>query len=749
VINDASEKTPSTSIDSGNLLYLWHTVRKYWATALATTLAVALAVSFYTLGQTRIYEATSTIQFDPNPPRPLGKDVDTVVDMGVGSYWNNREYYETQYKVIQSMRVALEVVNELQLDRDPRFLLNVPANAQVPSIHRSAEDAAELLRSRVRVEPVKESRLAIVRLEDADPNRAQRILSTLVDVYVAQNLNESLTATTAAADWLRSQLDKLRTDLESSEMALHEYKRSKNILSVAFDDQSNMLRDEMKQINETLTHVRTRREEYAARVAELQRVSSDDPTNLPSTELLASPLLQELRQKYSDAVRDRQGLTGSGKGERHPDFLAAQQKVEATRGALLAEVRNIQGAVSRDLSVLQRQDAGLSKLFEDAKQQALELNLLEIEYKRLQRSKDNTEKLYGLVLEKTKESDLTRMLRVNNIRLVDRPLVPGFPVRPRIPINIAFGAVLGAVLGLLAALGRGALDRTVKTPDDIEQELKIPSLGLLPMVDRSTQRTTYGRRRREPSRSGEPQELVVHEQPMSGIAEAARAIRTNLLFMAPDKPIRTLLITSAGPSEGKTTVSCCVAIAMAQAGHRVLLIDCDLRRPRIHRIFGRSSEAGVTTSLLGNGETDSVFETHVPNLWITPAGPIPPNPAELLQSERFRAFLDRVAGRFDKVILDSPPVVAVTDAAILSTLTDAGLLVVRGYHTRKDVARHAMRVLLDVGAKTAGAVLNAIDLSRHEYKSSYYYFNKREYYGESPATKSSGDDSSASTAAPN
>ena len=568
------------SPDSLNLVQLWQIVRKYWATALVTLLAVTLGVAFYTLGQTKIYEAAATIQLDPNPPRPLGNKVEAVVDMGNGSYWNNREYYETQYKVIQSMRVAVSVVNELQLDRDARFLRNVPPGGEVTPLQMSPEEAGEVLRARLKVEPVKETRLAVVKLEDADPVRAQRILSTLTEVYVSQNLNDALAATNSAADWLRGQLDKLKIDLESSEMALHEYKRDKNILSVAFDDQSNMLREEMKQINEALTHVRTRREEYSARVAELKHVRTDDPTNLPSSELLASPLLQQLRERYSEALRERQALQGQGKGDRHPDVLGAEQRVEATKGALLSEVRNIQGAVSSDLSVIERQEGGLSGLFERAKEQALELNLLEIQYKRLERSKDNTQKLYSLVLEKTKESDLTRVLRVNNIRMVDRPLQPHVPIRPRVPLNIALGLVVGAVLAMLAAIGRAALDRTMKTPVDVERELKIASLGLLPVVDSGGDvGSYYGRRRGQPVKPNQPSELIVHAQPMSGTAEAARAIRTNLLFMAPDNPIRKLLVTSAGPSEGKTTVSCCVAVAMAQAGHRVLLIDCDLRRP--------------------------------------------------------------------------------------------------------------------------------------------------------------------------
>jgi capsular exopolysaccharide synthesis family protein len=734
------QPTQSTPIrpERSSLLGIMRTARKYWATVLATAVAVALGVTFYTLGQPKIYQASSTIQLDPNPPRPLGQKVETVVDMGNGSYWNNREYYETQYMVIQSMRVALSVVRDLGLDHDASFARNMPTSAHstLPNNY-TAEDAAEILRTRLKVEPVKESRLAVIRFEDADPARAQRILATVVDTYIEQNLEDALTSTSSAAEWLRSQLDKLKGDLESSEMALHEFKMNNNILSVAFDDQSNMLREEMKQINDAVTSVRTKQQEVAARREELRKVPTDDPSSLPASELLQSPLLQLLRQRYEEAVRDRNAIKAENvKGAKHPDVLAAEQRVEDTRKALLNEVRNIQGALDRDLAVVSRQEGGLSGLFQKAQKQALDLNLMEIEYKRLQRTKENTEKLYSLVLERTKESDLTRMLRVNNIKTIDKALVPKSQIRPRVPLNIAFGILGGLALGLALAMARDLADRSIKTPDDVEHDLSLTFLGLLPEMEEATTRPTYGKKQKRPKPSAKGnRETVVHEFPTSGIAEAARAIRTNLMFMAPDKPHKTLLVTSAGPAEGKTTVACCIAIAMAQAGMRVVLIDCDMRRPRMHRIFGRDNTVGVTSALLDMSiATEDAFRTEIPNLSVVPAGPIPPNPAELLHSEAFRRLLKHFQDTYDRVIIDSPPVVAVTDATILSTLTDGVVLVVRAFKTSKDLCRQAVRSLRDVSANTLGCVLNAVDLGRQEYgQYHYYYYQSDKAYSPLPA----------------
>lgn len=722
----------------GGQAIIWHTVRKNWATAVLTALVVTLAVTFYTLGQTKIYQAAATIQFDPSPPRPLGGKVETVVDMGAGSYWDNHEYYETQYKIITSLKTSVAVVNQLGLNHDAAFLRNAPPGTPVQAVTVPEESAAQVLRGRLRVDPVKDSRLAVVKLEDADPDRAQRVLTTVVDTYISMNLENVLASTSQAVDWLQGQLDHLKTDLESSEMALHQYKEQKNILSLALDDQSNMLREEMKQLNDALTHVRTRREEIAARRSQLNKVAVDDPSVLPASELLASGLLTSLRHAYVDAVRERDALMKSGKGKNHPDVQTAQAKVDAARGAVLSEVKNVQGALDRDLAAISQQEGGISGLFEAARRRAFDLNLLEIEYNRLRRAKENNEKLYSLVLERTKESDLSRMLRVNNIRVIDAPLRPGGPVRPQVPFNIAVGIFVGTVLGLGAALGRAVIDRTVKTPDDVEKEVGITFIGLLPEIgDDRRLGPTYGdkKKRLKVSDVKRP-ELIVHDFRMSGIAEAARTIRTNLLFMAPDRPFHTLLVTSAGPAEGKTTIACCIAIAMAQAGQRVVIIDCDLRKPRLHRIFGKDSKVGVTTALLDESIDGALLSTEVPNLSVIPAGPIPPNPAEILHSARFKAFLEQVQGRFDRVILDSPPIVPVTDGVVLSTLVDGTILVVRAFKTTKDLARHALRALVDVGANIAGTVLNAVNLNKSEYKySHYYYYRKDGYYAEeAPAT---------------
>ncbi|MEZ4372050.1 MAG: polysaccharide biosynthesis tyrosine autokinase, partial [Polyangiaceae bacterium] len=667
-------------------------LRKNWGWVAAAAVLSTLVATFYTLGETRIYEASATILFDPKPPRPLGDEVQAVVDMGSGNYWNNKEYYKTQYWVIQSRRVSESVVRELNLHKDPGFIDDLPPGHNAPPKEISVEAAASKLRRHLSVEPVKDSQLARVTYQDTDPERAQRVLTVLTETYVRNNLDDTLASSNMATDWLRDQLKTLKSDLEDSEMQLHNYKKKNDILSLSLDDQSNMLREEMKQLNAQLTDVRTKREHVASRYKELRKVKDDDPTSLPARELLESATLQKLREDYVDAKRERDAMIGEGKDINYPLVAAADARASTTKTALLAEVKNIKGTMKRDLSALGSEISGLSGLYKSAKERALELNLLEIHYNRLLRSKENNEKLFGIVLDRTKQGDLTRMLRINNVRLVDRPQLPSRPISPNVPLNILTGLGIGLMLGMTLAFAREQLDRTIKTPDDAEKNLGLAFLGLLPLLSDEhkpdDKRKSRRRRRRDATEDlDHAPELAVHYRPTSGVAEAARSIRTNILFMAPDNPFKTLLITSAGPGEGKTTVSTSIAIAMAQADQKVVLIDCDMRRPRVHRVFGLSNQRGVTTALL-EPETleQSVVATVVPNLFVLPTGPIPPNPSELLHSAAFTRLLSQLQANYARLVIDSPPIVAVTDAAVLSTKVDGTIIIVRAFQTSRDLA---------------------------------------------------------------
>jgi capsular exopolysaccharide synthesis family protein len=648
--------------------------------------------------------------------------VQSVVDVGSGTYWNNQEYYQTQYRIIQSRTLAERTVQQLGLDKDPTFVRDVrdPADAKGGGT-ATVEQTAGTLLGRLDVAPIKDSRLVNITFDDADPERARRVLNALVNLYIDQNVDRALESSKTASEWLSVQLEKLKNELNQNELALHDYKKDQNILSVSMDDQNNMLREEMTQLNSELTRVRVEREELKSRLEQLERVDAEDLSTLPAQELLDSPVLTSLRAAYATAQQDLTALQSAGKGENHPEVRAATARAHSTRQALVEEIGNIKTAVSRSYAAKRSEAAGLLSLFEKAKTQALDLNRMELEYRRLERSKVNTEKLYSLVLERSKESDLTEMMRFNNISIVDIPTLPDRSVKPRLVVNMGVGVLGGLLLGMLGAFARASFDRTFNDPDEIESVLGLPLLGLLPRV---------GKKRRSASPEGQKHDLglLVHDEPHSATAEAARAIRTNLTFTAPDRPKKRILVTSAGLAEGKTTVACSIALALANAGQRTLIVDCDLRKPRLHGIFGLANGSGVSTAVVSPEAVDvKRLATPYANLSVMSAGPHAPNPAELLQSEHFKELLTKLDPHFDRILLDSPPVAAVTDASILSTQVDATVFVVRGGRTRRDVARQAVRVLRDVGDNVVGVVMNSASRGRAGY-GGYYYG----YYGRGP-----------------
>jgi capsular exopolysaccharide synthesis family protein len=400
---------------------------------------------------------------------------------------------------------------------------------------------------------------------------------------------------------------------------------------------------------------------------------------------------------------------------------------------LIAQVRNIKGAAEHDLAMIRMREGSENALYNSSRKRAVDLNMQEIQYHRLDRERDQNEKLYQFLLERLKEADLARMMRANNIRIIDPGAEPNIPIRPKLSLNVAGGLVAGLIFGILLAWLREQLDATLKMPEDVEQKLGTTFLGLLPEIGTdSPLKAVVPRGQKRPAAQIDSPELLVHKRPLSGFAEAARAVRTNLMFISPDDPIRRILVTSAAPTEGKTMVACSLAIALAQGGLRVCIVDCDLRRPRLHRVFDRVGDAGITNVLLGEATLDEVEKpTVVENLWSIPAGPMPPNPADALHSERFRKIIHELGERFDRVVIDSPPLVAVTDATILSKICDGTIFVVRAFKTSKFLCRQALRSLRDVDAPLLGAILNAVDLNKHEYTYNYYHYTyyKRQGYG--------------------
>jgi len=736
------EQNQEQAIDIPSLLRVIR--KRFWIILLVASISISIT-AFYTLRQQKIYQATTTLQIETQAPRVLGKDFEEVATLGTGNYWTDQEYYETQYKIIESREVSERTVRMLKLNEDPDFM-GVPPDRRSSFKPVTVTEAASQLMGQLKAEPIKDSRLVRISIEDSNPTRAQLLCNTLADAYIDQNAEQVLSSTVSALDWLSNQLEELRTKLETSENSLYAFKKNHDILSVSLEDRQNILASEISQITTNLTNVRTKRIELKARRDQIKSIAeSKDPLSMPIEALNQSGLIQSLKEQHAQ-LRQQLGELSERYLDKHPRITEIKAKLDRVEEDIRREVSNVLAAIDSEYETSVKNEEGLKANLKDLMNQAQDLGQKEIDYNRLKREKDNNERLYQLVMSRSKETDLSRLLKVNNVRVLDSAMIPSSPIKPNVHLNILLSILIGLALGLGLVFLMEYLDRTIKTQEQIEN-MGIIFLGLIPSITAGdeTYAKDYRRRRTRKQRKGLPdgeRDLVVHKYPKSLVAESCRAIRTNILFMSPDDPIRRILVTSPSPREGKTTVAISLAITMAQSGSRVLLVDTDMRRPRIHRALGFEKKMGLSHAILGEADIENViYPTEVPNLSFLPCGPPPPNPAELLHTERFIEVVHTVSEMFDRVVFDSPPIGVVTDAAILSRLVDGTLVVIKPGWTTKEAAQYVLSTLKDIGSRILGTVFNDLDLYSQTYNRYYtrYYHQYGQYYRTEEAISSTGE----------
>jgi len=714
--------------DSIDLHAYWRTiVRRRWL-VIPFFAAVVLATAVVTLRSTKIYDATCTIIIDLSAPRVLDKDtVQDVVETGTGSYWYSREYYETQYKILTSRAVAQRVVDKLQLGANLKFLgLEGEADPARQEALRAARDPVALLQGGLKIEPVKDSRIVRIRFESPDPQLAALVANTLAESYIAESLSVRSTTTATAADWLEQQLGDLEKKLEQSGKELFDFKKSHDIVATSWEDRQSMVSQRLTAINDALTKARVRRAELQARNDSIASLGSaieqglSDPEVGALTPISASPSIQALKLRFFEAQAECADLRVKYL-QQHPRIEACDKKLAMARMALKEETQSTLAAARKEYQEVVKTERNLQGLLDQAKGDAFGLNQHERDYLELKRGNDNNQRLYELVLKRLKDTGVTGMLQASNVRILDRARPATKPVRPSLARNMGLAILLGLVGALALAFGAEYLDQSINSQQQIEESLGLAFLGVIPTIP--------------PLPDGTRQDLVVHAQPKSAAAECLRAIRTNLMFMSPEKPLRTILVTSAGPQEGKTTTATSLAITMAASGSRVLLVDADMRRPRIHRVFDLPNQVGVSSLILGEGRlAEAARPTTVPNLHVLPCGPMPPNPSELLHTAAFKRLLAELASSYDRVIVDSPPVGAVSDSLVIATQVDGTLLVLKAGHTSRDMARQAVKQLRDVQAPLFGAVLNDLDLQNQKYGQYAYYYQYGYYDAEGQAS---------------
>ena len=444
----------------------------------------------------------------------------------------------------------------------------------------------------------------------------------------------------------------------------------------------------------------------------------------------------KLRTEELD-LQDQLAQLTSQFGPQYPKVQEVNNRLLQIRASIDREVKNSGSRAESEYQAALQRERMLRGQLEGQKQEANQLNQSAIEYNLLKREADGNRQLYDGLLQKLKEAGVSAGLKSSNIRQVDVARVPLAPSQPNIPRNLMIALLMGLAGGVTFAFLLEILDNTVRTPEQVEHIAALPALGIVPLNHRDLNLLAKGSQQKSltgkaPSKSKVG--LIAHARPKSGIAESYRALRTSILLSSLGSPPKVILITSALPQEGKTTTSVNTAIVLAQKGGKVLLVDCDMRRPGVHSIIGIANRSGLSTVLTGTEDVSAavIMSRQLPNLFVIPSGPPPPQPSELLASPAMLALLEQWKLEYDHIILDTPPTLSVTDAVLLSVKADAVVLVIRSGQTTKDALRRARDLLLHVNAKVMGVVVNAVDLSAPDLNYQYYYGSKYggRYYDE-------------------
>lgn len=679
-----------------------------------SVLAVMVAVvTVATFRMTPIYEASSRLEIAGEMPDLSSlRDLFTIMP-------TDEEFLQTQVRILQSDDLAMQTVRALRLQDRPEFRVR-PAEAQSMAPFSPAEEMQLIGRFRagLGVQLIRSSRLVELKFASADPKLAADVVNALADTYIESNFRKKYESTVQASEWMAGQLKELRMKMEKSHGALVGYERSNQIYSL--NEGQNVTVQKLGELSRELTLAQSER---FARESQWRLVQSRRIDDLPA--VAQNAFVQTLQQRQSE-LKDQYAETRATFGPKYPRVQQLERQLAEVQSQLDAEKQKVANRIESEYQAAVQRESLLRGAVEGQKTEANVMNARLVEYNLLKREYETNQQLYENLLQRLKEAGISAGLRSNNVHVIDRGRPPLAPVRPRKALNVMVSLLVGFVLGCVLALFSEYLDNSVKTPEEVEQLVGLPALGIIPAVSsvngRAAQRALPG-----PESTASTSDLATMVQPQSVVSEAYRALRTSILLSTSKHPPQVILITSGQPREGKTTTALNLAITLAQRGDRVVLIDSDLRRPRVHRAFQMSNQAGLSSYLAGAAPLDQIPRAvpRIPNLFVITAGPTPPNPAELLSSEPVSTLFEELRRQFDFVVLDSPPAITVADAMILAAHADGVILVAHGGVTTRDSLRHARKLLAGSNARMLGVVLNNVDMRSADYK--YYYSY---YYGD-------------------
>ncbi|HEY7544915.1 MAG TPA: polysaccharide biosynthesis tyrosine autokinase, partial [Blastocatellia bacterium] len=707
-----------------------------------------------------IYQASATIE--------IGKDQNSVMKIG-DLFWPMDDYantlnIKTSILVLKSRPVLEGVAEKLQLDKRPGFLesrrrsisdaisvitgkasdrpTNQSSSEEGPpmlepsgSSEKSKADSKRLspyvgvLAGGLNVEPIRDTRALKVSFTHTDPQIAAAVANGVAQDFIDRSFQSKTESVTATSEWLDKKTRELEANVERAEKELADYTREHDIFSIEGKDTltatklSRLYDQAMRAESERIIKQSLYEEVKAGRVDKI-------------AEAFADPRIGEAQKKLSELELEAAQMSLKY-GPENPNVKKINEQIAALRQQAAAGRETLEAKVKAQYEQAKRDEDAFKLALERAKAETSQENQSLIQYNILKQNVDTAKALYTDFLQRYHQSKIQVAEQRNNMRIIEPAPVPGGPIGPQRTRSIMIALFLSLAVGVALAFFLNYLDNTVKTVEDVNRYAQLPALSVIPAIGANSSRSLSSKKRKmltvaNAKKVGAPSqaELMALDN-RSAAAEAYRVLRTSVLLSSAGQPPKMILVTSGQPGEGKTTTVVNTGISLAQLGASVVIVDCDLRKPSTHKLFGIDHVRGLSTYLSRNVDLESVTH-HLPinNLSLIPCGPIPPNPAELISSERMRELLKILAERYDHVLVDSPPLINVTDPVILSTMVDGVILVVHGGKSTRDIVRRARMELSSVGAKIFGVVLNNVDLRRDGYDYYYYYRYYSDYYGE-------------------
>jgi polysaccharide biosynthesis transport protein len=731
--------------ESINLLDYWRVIVKRRWTILTAMAAVLVIAAIATWKATPIYRSTIKIQIDPEQTNVLPFK-DTVEP--TASYAQSQDYLQTQFKVLESKTLAARVIKALDLENNRDFAGTSKAEPKSKTLEwvrswfgagqkegvetdpsaaeeRKLDRLVRIFGGSLSTTPIRNSRLVDVSYESLDPRLAAQVANQVAKEYIDMNFQTKFDATKTASEFLQKQMTDMQANVEKSESKLVQFSQKNDIYEIS--DKENVILQKLSDLNTALTAVQADRIQKES-VWNIVHQSGMD--TFP--EVLRNELIKGLETNLA-SLKVQQAKLESLFKPGWPELDQVKGQVVEAESQLAAERQKAIRNIETEYRTAVQREKLLAQALADQKNQANSFNQNSIQYNILKRQVETDKQLYDGLLQRMKEAGVAGLLKSNNIHVVDPARPSQTPYKPNKAMNLSLGLAIGLLLGLGLAFFFEHMDSSVKTPDDVDKFIKLPSLGVIPSAAsllQSSRRKLIavpgGNASKEAAHDSSV-ELITYQDTKSLISEAYRNLRTSVLLSSGSgHPPKTLLVTSSQAGEGKTTTAINIAITLSQTGGKVVLLDCDMRNPRVHRIMGVENTAGMSTYLSGNSDLSTLIQqTDIPNLFIVSAGRIPPNPAELLGSSRMKQGIALLDEYFEHIVIDSPPVLSVTDARILGSMVDGVVLVIKGGETPKEAVQRTKRLLQEVHAHVIGTLLNNVDVRSAD----YYYYSKYYYYG--------------------